>query len=317
MKTILLSVPISPNYKNDYIELSEKEYQLRFDIQDGSHDVKSDPIEIGKLKHSTDKIIIAQLSFSYHFDQKNNILTLFGSDFEDEKSISLITYLKGTSEYCIQKVNTCSVATKGGKFNPNWNYTTYVTPNLEANFAEITKNANDQLIKAAKNIKDVIVHVKTLPPKLSAEEHKNLLLVYKDGSFLELQQPNKTYDEHHTVRTIESVWGGTVHFNYGENFANVIGSTNDPKIAGQSWIGLWRNQFGNPNACTSLNYGGFPCTNYLVGGHVVLGQQASYVPPGSNAVYIMPICQAHNSNDNVYMAALHYLNGIWLKNYMN
>jgi hypothetical protein len=105
--------------------------------------------------------------------------------------------------------------------------------------------------------------------------------------------------------------------NYGETFANVIGSTSDPKIAGQSWIQLWANQFGHyPVNCTSLSYGGFPCGNTFVGGHVISGQVAHVVAAGSNSIYIYPICHAHNSNDNVYMAALQYLDGVWLKNYL-
>src|SRR5262249_14429005 len=118
------------------------------------------------------------------------------------------------------------------------------------------------------------------------------------------------------IVTVDSVWGGTVAFSHGEAFANVIGSTSDPKIAGLTWLTLWANQFGTPNICTSYQFNGFNCSGFLVGGHVVTGQQAKVMPAGSNAVYIFPICVSHNNNNNVYMEALQYVNGIWLKNYL-
>ena len=68
--------------------------------------------------------------------------------------------------------------------------------------------------------------------------------------------------------------------------------------------------------CTSYQFGGFGCGNSLVGGHIILGTQAKIVAKGSNSVYIMPICIQHNNDDNVYMEALKYLKGIWLKNYL-
>jgi hypothetical protein len=119
------------------------------------------------------------------------------------------------------------------------------------------------------------------------------------------------------VLTLESVFGGEVTLSYGEQFANVIGSTTDPKIAGLTWIQLWANQFGvYPVVCTSYQLNGFSCGSSLVGGHVIAGTQAKTVTPGSNSVWIFPICVQHNNNDNVYMEALKYLKGIWLKNYL-
>jgi hypothetical protein len=40
------------------------------------------------------------------------------------------------------------------------------------------------------------------------------------------------------------------------------------------------------------------------------------MPSGSNSVYIMPICVQHNNDDNVYMATLTNVKGIWLNNYL-
>jgi hypothetical protein len=71
-----------------------------------------------------------------------------------------------------------------------------------------------------------------------------------------------------------------------------------------------------PSICTSYQFQGFHCGTSYVGGHIVPGTVARTVPKGSNAVYIMPICHAHNNNDNVYMEALQYQDGIWLKDYL-
>lgn len=120
-----------------------------------------------------------------------------------------------------------------------------------------------------------------------------------------------------------SAWMGIVRFNNNEDFANVIGSTGDLNIAGLSWIQLWRNQYGQENTCSSFNFsipGPFACTTPLigniVGGHVVLGRRAVNLPYGSYC-FIMPICKAHNNNDNVSMQARQYINGIWLQHYHN
>ena len=65
-----------------------------------------------------------------------------------------------------------------------------------------------------------------------------------------------------------------------------------------------------------MKYLNFKCGQPIFGGHVILGTVAQRVATGSNSVYIMPICQQHNNDDNTYMAAITTQDGIWLKNYM-
>lgn len=62
---------------------------------------------------------------------------------------------------------------------------------------------------------------------------------------------------------------------------------------------------------------GLPCENSLLSGHVIAGTKAKTVAKASNSVRIYPICVQQNNDDNVYMEALMYLNGIWLKNYLS
>jgi hypothetical protein len=152
-------------------------------------------------------------------------------------------------------------------------------------------------------------HIKSPAPKFSDDEIKK----YFPSELLE-SFPEKNRTEQ-LNGIIESVWGGTVEFDVDENFANVIGSTDDPKIKNESWIGLWRSKFGEVSECTSLNTRKFECNDILVGGHIIGGTEAEEVAHGSNKVYIMPICSRHNGNDKVYMSAKTNQEGIWLKDY--
>jgi hypothetical protein len=201
--------------------------------------------------------------------------------------------------------------------NQNWNYTTPLTPGLQTALQQTVQRANSVIIELAR-IQGFTVVVRTPPPVLSKEDYENLLLVYYKGKFLESYNPNKEYDNDHSLLTMESVWYGEIYLQGNESFANVIGSTGDPKIAGKTWIKLWSNQFGAPTTCSSLNFNGFACSNpmVIVGGHVILGTTAANVPAGSNNVFIMPICCAHNSNNNVHMEPLQYQKGIALHNYL-
>ena len=314
---INISLNLSPDYKNEFVDIRKNDYNLSFELQDGKHAVSTPLLEIGQLMYFKNSTLLAQLSFTYEFDEANRLLTINGTNYSSAESMCLTTFPKGTNEFWYQRPLVSSVGSESILFNPNWNYDTPMTPRLNTLFVDIVKAANDKLIQAVKGIEGLIIQIKTPPPRLSPEEHAELLLVYKSGQFAGLYDPNKDYGPDFTIKPIESVWGGTVQFNYGENFANVIGSTYDPRIGGNSWIRLWENQFGAANICTSYQYQGFNCNNYLVGGHVIVGQHAAVVPAGSNSVYIMPICNAHNNNDNVYMAALQYLNGVWLNNYLN
>jgi hypothetical protein len=163
----------------------------------------------------------------------------------------------------------------------------------------------------------LIVQVRKHTPELPADDYLQLLAVYREGQFIGFHEDGRDYGPNDVVRTIDSVFGGVVTFPPAAAFANVIGSTNDPKINNQTWLNLWYNSVGvYPQICTAYQFNGFACTGYLVGGHVVTGQVAQRVAYGSNSVYIFPICGKHNANDNVYMEALQYRNAVWLNNYL-
>lgn len=317
----MLSVKVSfslPNpYRNEFVSLSDSEHTVAFKLDEGTNVARSDFVDLGVISSFEGRRLLGQFSFEYTYEPDRRVITVCGTDFDSAGSMCLTTVPQGTTEYCRQRSADGGFVSDELAANPHWNYLTTLTPGLRDVFRGIVRTVSDRLIDALKKVPQLIVQVRKDPPEMSAEEHQQFLTVYRGGKFLGFHEPGRQYGPQDEIFTVDSVFGGEVTLTYGEAFANVIGSTNDPKIAGLSWIQLWANQFGTyPVVCTSYQSNGFNCGNSLVGGHVIGGTHASIVPQGSNSVWILPICIQHNNNDNVYMQALKYLKGIWLKNYL-
>ena len=292
------SLPIG--YDNSFVTVRGRSHVVAFHLKEGTHVARSEPVDLGVVHGVGGRRLLGEFSFEYTYEPERRVVTVNGSDFDSARSMCLITTPEGTGEFCRQRVAGGFLA-EDLTGNPRWNYVTYLTPGLRDVFAGLVRTVNDRAIEALQKVPGMIVQVRTHPPQLSAEEQQQFL--YESGG---------------DVFTVDSVWGGVVTLKYSEAFANVIGSSQDPKIGGMSWIRLWEQQYGvTATICTSYQFKGFPCNYPILGGHVISGQHAETVHPGSNSVWIFPICQQHNNNDNVYMAALRYLNGIWLKNYMH
>lgn len=303
MLTVNLSFGPHFEYRNEFVELPGHPQQLTITLIDGTHIFESENFDIGTFHAFGGRKILGHFTFKYTYDEKTSIVTVCGTDYDSSDTMSLITVPEGTSEYCRQRATPGGFAIDDVLINPHWNYRTPLMPGLEDVLRRITRSANESLIAALESSSGLIVQVRKHPPELSPEQHRQLLAVYRDEQFVGLYEQGRDYGSH-VVVTIESVFGGEVTFNSGEFFANVIGSTNDPKIAGQSWLNLWYNQMGvYPTVCTSYQFGNFPCGNSLVGGHVITGKVAKMVPMGSNSVYIFPICIQHNNDDSVFMSA--------------
>jgi hypothetical protein len=307
------------SYGNEFVQLAGRRYEIPVTLVDGTHTFRSDSFVVGSLASFENRQLMAHITFQYSYDEAAHVITVNGTDFASADSITLVTFPEGTSEFCRQRaVAPAGFPADDLTANPHWNYRTPLMPGLEDVLRGMAREANDSLIAALETVVDgLIVQVRKDPPTLSADDYQQLLAVYRDGTFHGFYGQIDDYGPGDVVQTIESTFGGTVQFNAGENFANVIGSSNDPKISGKTWVNLWADQFGvYPNICTSFKYLGFGCGSTIYGGHIVTGQVAKAMPAGSNAVYILPICVQHNNDDNVYMAALQYQAGIWLKNYL-
>ena len=259
---------------------------------------------------------MGRLTFHYSYDSEKETVTICGTDYASSNGMTLITTPHDMDEVCFEHAAEAGFVADE-ICNGAWNYRNQIMPGAANIFKDIARGANKALIAALEAQPRLIVRVRQPVPELPMEDYLNLCFVYRDGKFLETYDPARQYEPPDFKTTVDSVFGGTVTWALGADFANVIGSTDDPKPPGYtSWIQLWRAYFGTPASCTSLNFQGFPCTNTIFGGHIIAGQTATRVSAGSNDVYIFPICKRHNDDDSVYMETVTNRNGIWLKNYL-
>ncbi|MGN0684449.1 MAG: hypothetical protein ACI4JY_12300 [Oscillospiraceae bacterium] len=145
--------------------------------------------------------------------------------------------------------------------------------------------------------------------ELTEEQEKYCRVVYKlddeDGaSFAGFWNPEEEYSDEYVILPLRSTGATPYPVSAGTQFANVIGSTNDPRIGGNTWIKLWEDvaNGGNDASCCctdgkfyNLGVSGCSPKGTLKGGHVILNATvASKIDPGGD-VYILPICSRHNS----------------------
>jgi hypothetical protein len=292
-------------------------------LNGGSGIVTTRPLAFGRVPDMPNPTLMATLSVWYSYDPESRTLTLCSPDHPSSDAPHLSTFPVGsdlaTRHYAGARDRAASG--DGAQRDMPGAAAWLSTPAAVAHLGATLHSAHQGIVDAAL-AQGINVAVRTTPPALTPEQEADLRFVYREGLFRGAYDPSVPLGPDDTVHPLHSVWGGTVAFTYGEYFANVIGSTGDPKIAGLSWIQLWYNQFQvAPPQCASLNFpgGAYPCspysTNSPVGGHVIVGTVATQVPWGVNYVYIIPICAKHNADDNVYMSALQTQSGIWLKNY--
>jgi hypothetical protein len=145
---------------------------------------------------------------------------------------------------------------------------------------------------------------------LSFEQEHNCKVVYKKSeeegkySFNSLWEPEHEYSDEYLIVPLRSVFDSI--FDYQQNwvFANIVGSSGDPKHSYESWKALLENHGVDCSNCAtdekfyiSSNDMVDPskhCGGIILGGHVVLGRKNESPPKGST-VYLIPICHNHNS----------------------
>lgn len=318
MLSVKISLAPHIGHRTPFVELVETPSTVEISLEDGAHTFQSEDVDVGRFTAFGHRRLLGRLVFGYVYDEARHTVTVCGTDFASADGLRLVTFPAGTDEYCLHRAaGSAGFLADDLIGNRHWNCRTPLTTGVDEVLRGMARAANESLIAALKSLPGLIVRVRTAPPEISPDDYRQLLVVYRDGMFQGLYEPGTELGPQDEVVTIESVWGGTVHFSVGEAFANVIGSTNDPRIAGKTWINLWADQFGvYPNICTSYHFNGFNCGTSFVGGHIITGTTAHTMPKGSDSVYIMPICRPHNNDDNVYMEALEYQDGIWLKDYL-
>ena len=313
IENLELEVKLVPEHSTGIYQFEKTHINISLPLLEGTHVLSTPFVSIGALSGSSDSSIIANLTIWYGFNSEANVLTICSSDLESEDALSMSFGIKGQSIEEFGKVYS------SGFFQaPNGSNSAFFlgSPSLKEVVQKSLRHTNELLFEKAQEM-GLTIQMRTPPPQLEQEEFEKLLMVYHKGHFVEFHDPEKEYGEEYSIHNILSTWGGEVTFAATDNFANVIGSTGDKRIAGLSWLQLWQKQFGQAQTCASLYYQNFPCSGWLVGGHVLLGKVATNVPHGANYVYIIPICTSHNNNDNVYMAPVMINKGVWLVNYHN
>lgn len=310
-KTALKVVlPLAPEFRHHAVTLARTETLLEIPLTPGEATTTTPLRSIGTQSHFANPEVMASLTVWSSYAPDHNMLTILSPRMPDLKAPHITTLVPGAEA--------ATTVHHTGYTDPAVAADAARAPHLTAALHDAMRQTLDvvteRIIDAAV-AHGINVILRDPPPKLPPEHAEGLKTVYRNGYFLEPYDPEKTYGEDDVVHPIESTYGGLATLTYGQFFSNVIGSTKDPKIL-PSWTDLWEQKTGMPAViCTSYQFSGFPCTNNLVGGHVILGTTRQVVAPGSNAVLILPICQKHNMNA-VYMSALQYTTAVALHNYM-
>lgn len=317
-----ISIPIKLEYDSKLIKLEKTGHQISLELIDGKNTITSEPIECGITKSidgETQKLF-ATISFNYDFDETNSELTIVSCELNTPDSVNFRIGHPGYPH--ITSFEDEDLFSPSGN-SSDITYKSPLFPNLKSIIDEERTKVKNAIIDES-NKNGVTVFVKSPFPKMDNEDYQNLSLVFDvNKRTLEAFDIDKVYDITKRIFHIQSYFKDVVYFANNQEFANVIGSTHDPDIGGKSWLELWRSAFNaKSKICASFEFNGFNCTNgssrgiHLVGGHVIKGKRASKVDIGSDDVYIIPICKAHNNNDKVYMMPIQERRAVRLGGFM-
>lgn len=310
MNNLKLKIANTPYYNNDNLILEETETEINISLKSGANTVTLTPVEAGRITGMPTPMM-ASLTFWYSFDPSTDTITLCGSDYASTDSTYITLSPKGTQQYLDVYAY--------GEYKSE-KHTSFANDSLLKEILKQTAvKANELIINTAKKQYNVIV--RSPQPGLPNIIMEDLRAVYRNGVFLELHDPENEYETGDKVFSASTVFGGLITLRPDANFANITNAATDPKISGYPWMQLWNHYYGEANVCASKHYnygeGTFNCSSTIIGGHVILGKQPGVVPQGSNTVFIIPICQRHNKNNDVYMSPVMYNEGIVLHSHYN
>lgn len=319
MVSVSFPVGSTVDYTVPILELTGAIHQIQATFEDGDHVFTSPDFKLGTVRVAGSRALIGRLTFRYSYDSGSKIITVCGTNYPSADGMTIMTMPEGMNdEACFEHAaNTGFLADevyRGGK----WNYYSPLMPGAPKRIKDIVRGANDALIAALGEVPDLTVRVREILPELPVEDYLALCFVTRDGRVLEKYDPTKLYRLDDELNTPHSTFNGKEQWPINFDFANVIGSTLDPRPPSKSWLELWRATMGRdgPN-CASL---GFPpnvlCKGGSVGGHVISGQTAQKVATGSNDVRIIPICRGHNGRNSTYMKTMVERWVVVLNNYM-
>jgi hypothetical protein len=321
-KSLTLELPLAPAYGDEMATLAQQTVTVNLDLSGGPRTFQGEAKTIGAYGGAEVK---AQLSFGYEYDPQENKLTIRGNDDRTDEQLRITTFLSSALDRGLGQPPSLVFHTMPNDIGQNeprlnvWADHVARRPAFLGALAEVARSANDTLVKAAMDAGvDQVLELGT-PPLVTLENLNDFKRMF--GEPVARGAAADPISE--VIRMqfrVNSTYVGTVTWSLNATFANVIGSTDDPKVDGLSWITLWAdkcNGGSGTDTCSSHNYysvnSDWKCqTSDFVGGHVITGTTAKSMSKGST-VYIFPICKRHNGSDPNYMKSLYNPKGVQLK----
>ncbi|TIX90341.1 hypothetical protein [Rhizobium sp. P44RR-XXIV] len=316
-----VELPLTTLFTDYSVQLKIKEHTVpvSLDLSGGPKEIQSDPMPVGSFDGVP---VMAQISFQYDYNVDSDELTIHGNDDQTEDQLRITIFLQDAPrQLSEQRIEFRATPNNVGSNSPVTKvWADYVGTHtaFHARLMDTARRCNETLVDAAIRAGiGSVVEIGTAPTVTldNLDDFKRMF-----GRPIEAEASVDRASEVAELQDIlRSTYVGTVTWAGNTDFANVIGSTLDPKVTGyNSWIGLWQGKCNNGNAptyCTSRNwFSSQPqrqCSGVFVGGHVIPGTQASEMEKG-DPVYIYPICSGHNGVNSSYMHVLYNARGVKL-----
>jgi len=321
-KSLTLELPLAPAYGDEMASVTNQAAAVTLDLSGGPRRFVSEARTIGSYRGVEVK---AQLSFEYEYDREENKLTLRGADDRTPQQLRITTFLSGAPDQGRGQDPSLVFHTLPNDVGQNqpllnlWADHVSGRPAFLAALADAARRANDVLVKGAIDAGVSQVLELGTPPVVTLDTLNDWKRMFGEP----VPKAAATDPVAEVIRMqfkVNSTYVGTVTWAANTTFANVIGSTDDPKVDGMSWISLWSDKCNDGAGCakcSSFNFfskdSDWKCqTDDFVGGHVITGTTAKSMSKGST-VYIFPICKRHNGSDPNYMKMLYNPKGVQLK----
>jgi hypothetical protein len=286
---------------------------VTLDLSGGTHTFDSEEKTVGAYQGTE---VRAKLTFSYHYDKEEDKVTIRGNDDITADQLRITTSLGGQPSLASQ--HTPNDAGLNLASNHLWAAKVTQSPGLSEAMAATARDCNDILVKALLDAGVSSVLKKGTAPVVTLENLNDFKQMFgEEVTPLDLSTAPAEIARIQFI--VYSTYVGTVTWKANTTFANVIGSTDDPKVSGYtSWIELWANKCNkghDTDTCSSLNYYSQEptrkCKGTILGGHVIPGTTAKSMKKG-DTVYIYPICTDHNNTDANSMKSLYNPEGVQL-----
>jgi hypothetical protein len=320
--SLTLDLPLTPSYRDEHLQLTQQGVPVILDLSGGSRTFISDPQTVGTYRGLDVK---AQLSFGYEYRRDENKLVIRGNDDRTPDQLTITTFVSGAPDQALDQEPTLVFRVMPNDIAQNiphrnmWADHVGGQPELHSALSDVARNSNDVLVQEAMAAGVSSVLEIGTPPIVTLDNLDDWKRAF--GEPVTAEMPADLVAE--VIRMqhkVDSTYVGTVTWAGNADFANVIGSTHDPKVPDYpTWIGLWKNKCNGdaaPTKCASEGYASddthWTCSTTYFGGHVITGTVAKEMSKGSQ-VYIYPICNLHNSHNSGYMKVKNYPTGCELK----